>query len=172
MSIAYIIFGSNLGDRLYNLQEALNLLQKSNIQVIASSPIYQTKAWGNVNQDDFLNMVLKIETSFKPQKLLKVLLKTELQMGRKRGEEQWLPRIIDLDILYFNEEIVNLPNLKIPHPYIAQRRFTLIPLTDIAADFVHPVLLETNKKLLKNCSDHSEVIKTDNTLSIIKTMAK
>ncbi len=82
-------------------------------------------------------------------------------MGRVRGELQWMPRLIDLDILYFNDDIIQLPDLKIPHPYIAERRFTLIPLNDIAPDFIHPQLKVSNKTLLQQCEDKSEVVKTN-----------
>jgi 2-amino-4-hydroxy-6-hydroxymethyldihydropteridine diphosphokinase len=161
VSNVYILLGSNLGDQLSNLQEACSFLKSNSIKVIASSLIYQTKAWGNTNQDDFLNVVLKVDTKLSASLLLETLLKIELQMGRVRGELQWMPRLIDIDILYFNDEIVQLPHLKIPHPYIAERRFTLIPLNDIAPDFIHPQLNVSNKTLLQQCEDKTEVVKTN-----------
>ena len=161
MSNVYIILGSNLGDQLSNLQEACYFLKAKSIKVIASSPIYRTKAWGNVNQDDFLNVILNVETKLDANQLLNELLAIEILMGRVRGQLQWMPRLIDIDILYFNDEIIQLPNLKIPHPYIAERRFTLIPLNDLAPNFIHPKLNLSNNKLLQKCVDKSEVVKTN-----------
>jgi 2-amino-4-hydroxy-6-hydroxymethyldihydropteridine diphosphokinase len=97
--------------------------------------------------------------------LLNELLAIEILMGRVRGQLQWMPRLIDIDILYFNDEIIQLPNLKIPHPYIAERRFTLIPLNDLAPNFIHPKLNLSNNKLLQKCVDKSEVVKTNLTLN-------
>lgn len=130
------------------------------------SKIYQTKAWGNENQDDFYNLVLKAETNLSPVDLLETLLNIESKMGRARTEAKWLPRIIDLDILYYNNDVLDLPNLQIPHPYIAKRKFTLIPLNDIAADYIHPILGLTNKELLQYCLDQGEVIETNLSLDI------
>ena len=165
MSNVYILLGSNLGDQLSNLQEACSFLKAKSIKVIASSPLYRTKAWGNVNQDDFLNVILDVETKLDANQLLNELLAIEILMGRVRGQLQWMPRLIDIDILYFNDEIIQLPNLKIPHPYIAERRFTLIPLNDLAPNFIHPKLNLSNNKLLQKCEDKSEVVKTNLTLN-------
>jgi 2-amino-4-hydroxy-6-hydroxymethyldihydropteridine diphosphokinase len=160
MAVAYILLGSNLKNKLSQLNIALHSIKVEGLNVEASSSIYQTKAWGNTNQDDFLNVVLKVDTKLGASLLLETLLKIEIQMGRVRGQLQWMPRLIDLDILYFNDEIVDLPNLKIPHPYIAKRRFTLIPLNDIDPNYIHPQLKLSNKALLDACEDKSEVIKT------------
>ena len=165
MSNVYILLGSNLGDQLSNLQEACSFLKAKSIKVIASSPLYRTKAWGNVNQDDFLNVILNVETKLDANQLLNELLAIEILMGRVRGQLQWMPRLIDIDILYFNDEIIQLPHLKIPHPYIAERRFTLIPLNDLAPNFIHPKLNLSNNKLLQKCEDKSEVVKTNLTLN-------
>ena len=165
MSNVYILLGSNLGDQLSNLQEACSFLKAKSIKVIASSPLYRTKAWGNVNQDDFLNVILDVETKLDANELLTELLAIEIMMGRVRGQLQWMPRLIDIDILYFNDEIIQLPHLKIPHPYIAERRFTLIPLNDLAPNFIHPKLNLSNNKLLQKCEDKSEVVKTNLTLN-------
>jgi 2-amino-4-hydroxy-6-hydroxymethyldihydropteridine diphosphokinase len=114
----------------------------------------------------FTTVVLKIETNLNAVDLLETLLAIESEMGRIRSEEKWLPRIIDLDILYYNNEVIDLPELQIPHPFIAKRKFTLIPLNDIAADYIHPVLGLTNKELLQNCLDQGEVIETNLSLDI------
>lgn len=166
MAISYILLGSNLGNKLAHLEKAIFCLKQAGLNLIEISHLYQTKAWGNQNQDDFYNVVLKIETNFTAVKLLETLLAIESEMGRIRSEEKWLPRIIDLDILYYNNDILNLPNLQIPHPFIAQRKFTLIPLNDIAPDYNHPLLGLTNKELLQNCLDQGEVIETNLSLDI------
>jgi 2-amino-4-hydroxy-6-hydroxymethyldihydropteridine diphosphokinase len=172
MAISYILLGSNLGDKLFQLNTAVAHIQEKGLCIIAQSKIYQTKAWGNVNQDDFLNVVLQVETKLKPLELLDTLLAIELQMGRQRGEEQWLPRLIDIDILYFNNQIVDLPNLKIPHPFIAQRRFTLMPLNDLAPNFIHPKIKMSNKQLLTLCQDQGMVNITTLQLQIRNTALK
>ncbi len=166
MAISYILLGSNLGNKLAHLEKAIFCLKQAGLNLVEISHLYQTKAWGNENQDDFYNLVLKAETNLNPVDLLETLLNIESKMGRVRTEEKWLPRMIDLDILYFNNDVLDLPNLQIPHPYIAQRKFTLIPLNDIAADYIHPLLGLTNKELLQNCLDQSEVIKTNLSLDI------
>jgi len=166
MAVSYILLGSNLGNTLLNLQNAIHNLQQTEVQVLACSKVYQTKAWGNVNQDDFLNVVIKVNTDLNASELLTTLLAIELKMGRIRGEEKWMPRLIDLDILYFNDEIIDQQHLKIPHPYIADRRFTLIPLNDIAANYFHPQLKLSTQQLLLNCTDNSKVLPTSYTLSI------
>jgi 2-amino-4-hydroxy-6-hydroxymethyldihydropteridine diphosphokinase len=166
MSISYILLGSNLGNKLAHLEKAIFFLKRAGINLLEISHLYQTKAWGNENQDDFYNLVLKAETNLNPVDLLETLLNIESKMGRVRSEEKWLPRIIDLDILYYNSQVIDLPELKIPHPYIAKRKFTLIPLNDIAADYIHPILGLTNKELLQNCLDQGEVIETNLSLDI------
>jgi 2-amino-4-hydroxy-6-hydroxymethyldihydropteridine diphosphokinase len=161
MAFSYILLGTNLGNKLLHLNQAVQHLLASGLLIRAQSNIYQTKAWGNINQDDFLNVVLQVETKLNAIKLLETLLAIELQMGRVRGEEQWLPRLIDIDILYYNDEVVDHPHLIIPHPYIAKRRFTLIPLNDIDPAYIHPQLKLSNKALLEACEDIGEVIKTN-----------
>lgn len=159
-SSAYLLLGSNLGNQSLNLEQAISLISNENIGLVEISKTYRTAAWGNLNQNDFLNVVLKVATQLNPFELLDRLLKIENQLGRTRGDEHWQPRLIDIDILYYNDEIISNENLKIPHPYIAQRRFTLVPLNDIAADFMHPILKLTNKELLAQCEDKGEVNRT------------
>jgi 2-amino-4-hydroxy-6-hydroxymethyldihydropteridine diphosphokinase len=167
MSIVYILLGSNLGNKLSNLNQAVVNISATGVNVIQLSPIYQTKAWGNINQDDFFNVVLKAETKHNALTLIEKFLAIELHMGRERDQQKWMPRLIDIDILYFNDEIIQLPNLVIPHPFIPQRRFTLMPLNDIAPDYIHPELKISNNKLLKKCSDSSQVLKTKLNLNVL-----
>ena len=157
MTSVVILLGTNLGNRLLNLKKAdLEISQRIGL-VLMRSMIYQTKPWGNTEQDDFLNQVLVIDSSKKANEILAALLEIELEMGRKRTK-QWEPRIIDLDILYFGDEIIETKDLKIPHPFIQERRFTLIPLAEILPAMIHPVFKQTNYDLLLQTTDHSNVI--------------
>ena len=152
----YLLIGTNMGQRDANLQLATELLEKQVGKLTKSSNIYETAAWGKESQPAFLNQVLVLETNLKPAELLEKILQIEQEMGRQRLEK-WGSRIIDIDILYFNEKIINQKNLQIPHPYLQDRRFTMVPLAEIAPDFTHPVLKKTNKQLLEICEDRLEV---------------
>jgi 2-amino-4-hydroxy-6-hydroxymethyldihydropteridine diphosphokinase len=156
MNQAYILLGTNLGDKRANLQQAILSISANLISIISYSDIYETAAWGNTNQDNFYNQVIEVNTELSSTDLLKTLLLIETKMGRIRNQK-WEARIIDLDILYFNHEIIDTENLKVPHPYLHVRRFTLAPLVQIAPEFLHPVFNKTNTALLENCSDNSEV---------------
>ena len=157
MNKAFIILGSNMGNKMAHLQQAIELMNLQNISLIQQSSIYKTAAWGNTEQDDFYNQVIEVATELSAEILLQTLLEIETKMGRTRNQK-WEARIIDLDILYFNNEIIDTINLKIPHPYLHVRRFTLIPLTEIASNFIHPIFKKTNSELLASCSDESLVI--------------
>lgn len=156
MNKAVIILGSNMGNKLAHLQQAIEHIKVNNSLLVKQSSIYKTAAWGNTEQDDFYNQVIEINTELSAENLLKTLLQIETQMGRTRNQK-WEARIIDLDILYYNSEIIDTENLKVPHPYLHVRRFTLIPLVQIDPEFIHPVFQQTNAALLANCSDASEV---------------
>lgn len=152
MNTAFILIGGNLGNRFKNLHTAKKLIQQHCGNIVAASSIYQTAAWGMQQQPDFYNQALKIETAFQPHQLLKKLLEIENIIGRIR-EEKYGPRIIDLDILLFNDETVDDENLKIPHPHLPQRKFALVPLNEVAADYFHPVEKKTIHQLLLKCAD-------------------
>jgi 2-amino-4-hydroxy-6-hydroxymethyldihydropteridine diphosphokinase len=156
MNQAYILLGTNLGDKKANLQQAILSISANLISIVSYSGIYETAAWGNTNQDNFYNQVIEVNTELSATDLLKTLLQIETQMGRVRNQK-WEARIIDLDILYYNHEIIDTENLKVPHPYLHVRRFTLAPLVQIAPEFLHPVFNKTNTALLENCSDNSDV---------------
>jgi 2-amino-4-hydroxy-6-hydroxymethyldihydropteridine diphosphokinase len=156
MNQAFILLGTNLGDKIANLQQAILSISANLISIVSYSDIYETAAWGNTNQDNFFNQVIEVKTELSANDLLQTLLQIEIQMGRVRNQK-WEARIIDLDILYFNHEIIDTENLKVPHPYLHVRRFTLAPLVQIAAEFLHPVFNKTNTALLENCSDNSEI---------------
>jgi 2-amino-4-hydroxy-6-hydroxymethyldihydropteridine diphosphokinase len=138
------------------LLDAEDLIEKYAGIISAESKVYETAAWGNTNQSSFLNKVIRISTPHSPEALLNILLEAELKLGRIR-DEKWGPRTIDLDILYYNNEIIKSAILTIPHPEIGNRRFTLVPLCDIAAEYIHPIVKKNNNELLNQCSDQSEV---------------
>ena len=154
----YLILGGNLGDRSANLKRAEALIREHIGNVVKSSSIYETEAWGKTDQPSFLNLVLIAETKLAPLKILEKIHKIENLLGRKR-EEHWGARTIDIDILFYVNEIIDLNNLVIPHPYITKRRFVLAPLLEIIPDFKHPVLKKTIKELYSGCEDNIEVKK-------------
>ena len=158
INLVYLGLGSNLGNRQENLELACRLISENIGTIVAQSSIYETAAWGLTEQDDFLNQVICISTRYKAPEVLTKILAVEQSMGRVR-EVKWGARTIDIDILYYNTDIIKLNNLTIPHPFIQDRRFVLAPLAEVAPDFVHPCFKQTNATLLANCIDTSEVLK-------------
>ncbi|MES2725947.1 MAG: 2-amino-4-hydroxy-6-hydroxymethyldihydropteridine diphosphokinase [Bacteroidota bacterium] len=156
MNQAFVLLGSNMGNKKDHLDTAIHHIIGNNCLLVNQSSVYKTAAWGNTEQDDFFNQVIEINTSLSAELLLKTLLEIETKMGRTRIQK-WEPRIIDLDILFFNNAIIDTADLKVPHPYLHVRRFTLLPLHDIAPYFVHPVFNENVHELLANCKDNSTV---------------
>ena len=155
-----LLLGSNLGNVLQNLNTAKQGIAESIGLISKESSIYRTAPWGVTNQPEFLNQVVAVMTSLNPSDLLAATRLIEQNMGRKR-KGNWEARVIDLDILFYQEEVVNELNLIIPHPGIPHRRFTLEPLAEIAPDFVHPVLKKKISELLAECDDPSPVTRTD-----------
>ncbi len=157
MQEVYLLIGSNMGDRFGILNESIQRLNSNAGRVVIQSAIYETKAWGIEDQNDFLNQVLKLETDIEPIQLLKICLDIEKELGRVRFEK-WGQRVIDIDILYYGNQIIESPNLIVPHPYLHSRRFTMVPLAEIAPDFVHPIKKLPNVRLLEECEDELAVI--------------
>jgi 2-amino-4-hydroxy-6-hydroxymethyldihydropteridine diphosphokinase len=152
MNKVYLLTGGNIGDRTNYLQRAKEEIRKRCGGILMESSVYETEAWGDESQEAFLNQVLKIETQLRPEDLLKKLLQIEEELGRKR-EAKYGPRTIDIDILLFNDEVITQHGLKLPHPQLQNRRFVLIPLNEIAADKIHPVLKKTIAQILAECPD-------------------
>ena len=160
MNTAYLLTGGNLGNRLNNLIHAGKLIEQYCGKIVQHSSIYKTAAWGFTDQPDFYNQALEIQTDFLPEELIQKLLMIEEQMGRKRDVKMG-PRIIDIDILLFNNEIIHKPHLTIPHPRLHERRFALTPLAEIAPDIIHPVIHKTIHQLLLECTDTLNVHKIE-----------
>ncbi len=158
MNKVYLLLGSNLGNSKNQLLLAIKYIDEHIGKVIEISGLYSTAAWGNIQQSDFLNQVIVVETSLHPLSLLKEILAIEEKMGRVRTVKN-AARIIDIDILFFNSEIIKEKDLTIPHPEIQNRRFVLIPLVEIAASLLHPILKKTAQELLNMCSDNLNVQK-------------
>ena len=136
---AYLSLGTNMGDKKKNLLEAIEKIGKlENTKVTSQSTILETEPFGYTEQDMFLNACIEIKTLFTPQELLEKLLNIELEMGRVRTIK-WGPRIIDIDILFFDDEIIQDKNLAVPHPWISERMFVLEPLCEIAPNLIHPL---------------------------------
>lgn len=158
MNKAYLLIGGNLGDREANLENAKNAISHEIGRITECSSIYETAPWGKSNQANFLNQVLLVETIHAPSQLMKSLLLIEQKLGRTRSEMNE-PRTIDIDILYYNYDIVHEESIIIPHPRIAIRKFVLIPLNEIAPAHIDPVHQKTIEQLLVECPDTLEVNK-------------
>jgi 2-amino-4-hydroxy-6-hydroxymethyldihydropteridine diphosphokinase len=155
--IAYLGLGSNLGDRKENLQLALLQIQMHCGLTTKISSIYETEAWGYSDQPNFYNQVIELLTPLGAQELLQKCLEIELNLGRVRGKI-WGERLIDIDILLYNNSCLNLPNLQIPHPYLHQRRFVLVPLAEIAPYVIHPAIGLNAQQLLDQCTDRLKTV--------------
>ncbi|MGX5816965.1 2-amino-4-hydroxy-6-hydroxymethyldihydropteridine diphosphokinase [Chitinophaga lutea] len=152
MNTAILLIGGNMGDRVRHLQEAVALIGRKAGKVTMESALYETAPWGGVDQPDYLNQALKIETPLQAPALLELLLSIEREIGRIR-RTKWGARVIDIDLLFYNNEVITLPQLKIPHPQLQNRRFVLEPLNEIVPGWMHPILQLTVAQLLEACPD-------------------
>jgi 2-amino-4-hydroxy-6-hydroxymethyldihydropteridine diphosphokinase len=152
MNQTYLLIGGNLGNRQENLRQSCTQIATDIGKITRSSSIFETEAWGKKDQPAFLNQVLLVETESSAKDVLKQLLAIEERMGRKRMQK-FGPRLIDIDILFFNNDIIHEPGLTVPHPHLHERRFTLEPLNEIAPLLIHPALKKTVGELLQICTD-------------------
>ncbi|CBZ02704.1 2-amino-4-hydroxy-6-hydroxymethyldihydropteridine diphosphokinase [Clostridium botulinum] len=146
MHTAYVAFGSNIGEKESYIKRALEKIEERGIEIIKVSSIYETEPYGVLDQDSFLNGVVKIETNLTPENLIGELLNIEKQLDRVR-ERRWGPRTIDLDIIFYDDLIINEKDLVIPHKDMENREFVLKPLCDIDENFIHPVLKKSVREL-------------------------
>ncbi len=158
--IAYLLLGTNLGNRTENLSKATAALRMFIGRVDAQSHVFETEPWGKPHQPLFYNQAVKITTPCSPLETLHLIKQVEFLLGRDNNEK-WAPRIIDIDILFFDKFALESPVLTIPHPHIANRRFTLEPLKEIAPEFIHPVINKTIQELYMECNDELMVKAVD-----------
>jgi len=151
--------GSNLGDRFAALAHAMDLIREEAGDISAASSVWETEPWGFEASEQFLNMVIIIETTMQPRQLMQLFRSVEGRIGRRRGggTGRYESRIIDIDILLWEERVISVPGLEIPHPKISDRRFVLEPLCEVAPDAVHPVTGLTVAEMLQTCDDRSDV---------------
>lgn len=151
-----LLLGSNIGEREAQIAKALVLLERKVGKIILQSSMYETDAWGKTDQPLFLNLCVDIETKLSPQDVLAKNLWIEADMGRVR-DKKWGARVIDIDILFYGNEIVEEHNLKIPHPEFERRKFAIVPLMEIHPGFIHPVSSKTIQEVYINCKDSLNV---------------
>jgi len=160
MSRVFLSLGSNMGDRISNISQAVSLLSISDkIKIVKTSSFYETEPWGNNKQGWFINAAMAIDTDYTPKELLKYCQNIETKMGRIRNEkERWIQRIIDIDILMYDDKVISInPTLIIPHPLMHLRAFVLVPMLEVKSDLIHPVFNKTISQLYDELKDPEEV---------------
>jgi len=155
-----LLLGTNVGDRHANLKLACEKIENSNIVIISRSSIYETEPWGFKSQQAFYNQAINIRSRFNPFQLLEKLQLIEKEMGRVKNH-LYGPRVIDIDILLFDNQVVKTEKLIIPHPHMHKRKFTLVPANEIGSDIIHPISGSTISKLLDRCIENERVIRID-----------
>ena len=162
MHKVYLGIGGNIGNKQNNFDNVYQIIENELGRIIIASSIYETPPWGFQSDDIFWNSVIEIETSYSPEELLSKIHSIEEKFGRKRGNEKYSSREMDIDILYFDDIFIETETLIIPHPRIHQRKFVLVSLNEIAPNLKHPLLRHTSFEMLENCKDESVIKKVDN----------
>lgn len=157
MNIAFLLLGGNLGDVEQRFRSAYKIIEKNAGKILSFSSVYETEPWGFEAKTNFLNQVIKIETTLNSNELLNVIQKAESMLGRERESKEYTSRKIDIDILFFNDQVIHTQNLIIPHPKLHERKFTLVPLFEIAPDLFHPQLKKSISTLVDECTDRQYV---------------
>lgn len=156
----FILLGSNLGNRQLLVNQACKMIEERCGKIVAKSRLYESEPWGFKSEHWFLNQVVEINTSLTPDELMDTLLAIEKELGRDRStpHEGYVSRPMDLDILYWNDDLIaDNQHVIVPHPRLHLRRFTMLPLCDVAPDYVHPILKKTNRQLLDECEDYGKI---------------
>lgn len=158
MNVTYLCLGGNIGDREKAIYLALLEISQLVGEITSQSKIYETEAWGVDNQQAYLNQCIEVKTALSPVELINTLLAIEQHLGRQRTLSQtYEPRTIDIDILFYNQDVIDNEQLSVPHPRLHLRKFVLVPLNEICSNYLHPVLNKTIFNLLSTCEDQSEV---------------
>jgi 2-amino-4-hydroxy-6-hydroxymethyldihydropteridine diphosphokinase len=157
MASLYLLLGGNLGDKTKVFSDAQTRLHDRVGKITAQSALYETEPWGFESENLFWNQALEIITSLSPQEILRQTQQIELELGRIRKEDQYSSRVIDIDILFIDNQIISQSNLIVPHPRIQERKFALVPLCEIAPELIHPVFQKSIRQLLDECADQLKV---------------
>jgi deoxyguanosine kinase len=158
MSLVYLLIGGNIGNRMKYLESAVEIIAQGTGKVIRTSSVYETEPFGFSARKQFFNICVLVETELSPHKILEVILKVETSLGRKRVTEKLVSRTIDIDILFYDDVILNEPALIIPHPELHKRNFALIPMAELRSEFIHPVFGKTIARLLEESTDRHKVV--------------
>lgn len=161
MHKVFLGIGGNVGNKQKNFSEVLNLIQNMVGKIVKKSSVYETPPWGFKAEENFWNQVVLVETKHSPMDLLTEIHKIEALFGRERKTKLYTSREMDIDILYFNNDFMEIDKLVIPHPRIHQRKFVLVPLVEIAPELKHPLLRLTSTQMLENCRDGSVIKKVE-----------
>lgn len=154
-TITYLSLGGNLGNTIEIFQNSRKILIKKVGKITQLSSLYQTAAWGPIPQNDFINQVIEVETKLSAPELMDILLEIELQQGRVR-QERWGPRTLDLDIIFYGEQLISTESLEIPHPRMEDRKFVLIPMVEINPNLIHPISRKSIRQILLECKDECD----------------
>ena len=159
MNTLFLLIGGNEGNRKANMKATRTLIEQEIGRIVLKSSLYNTEPWGFEPGRDFINQALRVETELSPPAILNKIGKIESYFGRTRVKGKYTSREMDIDILFYNDAIINLSDLTVPHPRLQERKFVLIPMAELAPEFIHPVLKLTIARLLQNCPDKKDVRK-------------